>query len=341
MTSHTKFFFWYEDVNPRHPRMRGILEILHSYGIGIILAVKDLNGVIGTLRIISGLDIPIGLWPLLEEKYGYWINVLNARIFQEKIGRIINNISNWEVDISFIAIDLEPPLGIATDFLSHRVSLSDLFAFIKQNIKNFDRGTKMLSETIDTLHNMGYRVIAVAPDIPFEFDEATSRKISYLFGLPIYEVEADALSLMVYNSIISATLRIPLRTARWRMIRILTTAHKYLKKEIIPSIGAIWPGKLGNEPIYNNPEQLADDVSVLLAARFREIFIYNLEGLINRKDSETWIKKIMDAKPTKIKTSYRYEIARKVINIILKVISSVGYHILRDNKTIHQKLVFV
>ena len=60
---------------------------------------------------------------------------------------------------------------------------------------------------------------------------------------------------------------------------------------MVPSIGALWTGKLGNKPICNNLNDIAEDVVLLLGCGFNRIFVYNLEGIVNRNNPEFGSKK--------------------------------------------------
>jgi len=107
------------------------------------------------------------------------------------------------------------------------------------------------------------------------------------------------------------------------MINIPKNARKILRTKIIPSIGAIWRGKLGNEPIFQVPKQLADDISVLKYLRFKDVSIYNLEGIINRPDGDIWLETILKAKPMRISIGHRYNVLRCYIGILLRILLNI------------------
>ena len=317
--------FWYENVNERYLRKSRVLDILEEYNIGVMVAMRRMNhDTISILRTLNRRGIHTGLWPLLHDKYGYWINTCNAEQFSELIQGLLSWLEKNHIASDIIAIDVEPSLELVTMLSRKNIPLMKFISYIKRAHSRYYEGVEILNSTIDYLKGHGFRILLVMPDILVEFDTETSKRLCQIFGLPVYDIRYDLASTMTYNSIL---LKIPGFThelAIWRMTRILTNAKKIFGN-VVPSIGLIWHGKLDNEPIYSEPRQLAIDIATIKYLGFRTTIVYCLEGLIYRKNRKEWVSTTVSTQSRPPKPILRYEILRrlcgKIISSLLKILA--------------------
>ncbi len=68
------------------------------------------------------------------------------------------------------------------------------------------------------------------------------------------------------------------------------------------ALGVTAPGTGAESAIYRTPEELAAAVSVVKAAPMKRIGIYDLKGIIESKDPESWFRQIKNAPPLKPET---------------------------------------
>jgi hypothetical protein len=55
------------------------------------------------------------------------------------------------------------------------------------------------------------------------------------------------------------------------------------------SLGAVGAGALGDEPVYPDPEALADDVAIAIAAGVADLWLFDLGGVLSRGAPERWL----------------------------------------------------
>jgi hypothetical protein len=56
------------------------------------------------------------------------------------------------------------------------------------------------------------------------------------------------------------------------------------------AIGCLGPGVFSTEPIYKNIKEFENDLDDFLSWGVKNLVIFNLEGLLERKQHKTWIQ---------------------------------------------------
>ena len=103
---------WAEYMTPGELLEKSTMELLARYDVipGIAFPPGSMEG--GFEKVLgeyAGRGIQIALWPLLEDKYGYWPNERNVNEFSDYVGRICDWADSKGVSFSWLAIDMEPP----------------------------------------------------------------------------------------------------------------------------------------------------------------------------------------------------------------------------------------
>ncbi len=195
-------------------------------------------------------DFEIGVWPLFPEK-GYWISSYNVEDAKEDLFEILKGL-----DVNDIVLDLEPPKQFLDEAKKGKIY------FFKYKRKE---------EIIKLINYLSkkYNLICCIPDICLE-----SKKLLNFCGIPNLEETNVEVNVMSYSSIYQKFL--PRRAVERRLYEILRMAKKKFSNVSV-SLGLIYPGVFGNEPIYGK-EELVKDIAI--AKNFvNEIYVYELRGL--------------------------------------------------------------
>ena len=321
--------FWHEKHCPSLIAKEEITKLLLNHNIEVFISVRETNmeDDLAYAERFRDMGIDTGIWPLLRESDGYWINILNAPKFREYVESIISLIDERGIDIRYLAVDLEPPLWLFKKIRTSKSCLLDIIKYLKLCILSYYKNIDALNEAISIIRHAGIKVILTVPDFLFEFDKNLNDALSRALGIPLDEIEFDYLSTMTYNSIMAGYFKVPLKLLRYRMMIIMKKCVRMFGEGYIPSLGALGRGKLGDAPIYSRPEQIADDISIAKAAGAKRVIIYSLEGLLRKKRPQDWIIKMEKAKPRKPPVYIKYQLDKKFleihINKLLKIIGLV------------------
>ena len=296
------FRFWYEKFDPNLIIRSGVLELLKKYKVGICFASmrRNYNQELAKLgRIMNDYGLRFCLWPLLPDELGYWISTYNAENFIKELDIIFSWASKYDVKIDEIAIDLEIPINMYEKL--GRIAGRNLFLRLKTmyvfGSRVYDNGVSALGEARDIIREYGSKTLVPVIDLFLELSEYSVEKLQRAFGNPVFDIEWDAFSPMIYNSMWHGYIGIPISVLRNRMYQLLIKEKKLFGAKAGASIGVLWIGKLGNEPMYTRPEDIAIDAAIAKAAGIKDITIYNLEGVIFRNNDERFVEYPIKAKP--------------------------------------------
>lgn len=290
--------------------------MITQYNIDLILATRldRLDDNMCTLiRALIDVDGILGVWVLLDEKFGYWPNIQNARLFRATIARICEWLFGKNLEIRHIVFDLEPPIFITRSISRLRADLLHVFSYMKKCIKYHDKNILYFHEAADLVRSYGASVFVVVPDFLFEMDEKVAIEFSRILGIPVFDIGFDVISTMTYNSIIHGLFKVPYGVLRYRMYRVMRNCIEKYGAGYVPSIGAIWRGILGNEPIYSSPKEISRDVSIIKYLGINRVLVYNFEGILNRRNEGEWLGAMINTKPARPKESITYEIFRRIM----------------------------
>lgn len=327
--SNLKLRVWAEYFSPQDAIQKKTIKLLKKYNVNLSInfpptALNDNYAKMLSKYTEEGIEV--ALWVLLSDESGYWIHEQNADIFHQHLEKIFDWADKNQLCIPWIAVDLEPPY-----YLLQKIEQSPWYQTIPEilkilhenrNPKRFASATKKFRKILELIHNNKAKTLAAVSNLVAEDIVTKQKNIQDLSETPVSTVEWDVLSFMIYNSMSVGYSKgfISYRDSRWYLYDVCKDMKRKLGERAAISIGTTYIGKLGNEPYYQNPEDILPDVEAVLAAGINDIAIYNLEGILHSKKPEKWFDCVLDAMPKVPKRSFKADLFRKTLQAIDKYI---------------------
>ena len=285
------------------------IALLTRYGVEPIIAVPpDAQ----TAELAAGLgalargNVPFGLWPLMSDEDGYWPSETTATAFSRRVDDVLAFATQARATPRTIAVDLEPPLGVTRELLEGAL-LSRVGIITRELPRMYRSHRRRDRETaVAELAGLAQRLRAnnietLAAAIPPVILDLASGATFWqaLFRTPATKPGWSVLSPMLYTSMIATG--VPGGAASARAI-LFESARAFARSTPAPrasvSIGLVAPGKLGDEPHYDSPAELAADVALARAAGVDDLALFSLEGVLHRGSPEQWLDPFTRTEPS-------------------------------------------
>ncbi len=255
-------------------------------------------------------------WPLLPRKQGLYLNKQHAEDFLAYLDEIYEWADKYKHPVQALIVDIEPPNyqkgtdGAPEESKEGMPTGGSVFKDLDK--KSFEEAKPKFMAIQQKLHDHGTIAIVTALDLSV-VDLLTGMDAwQDLQGGPTMAVDWDYVSFMHFGSnnypTLHKTFGLNWDDCRWLTFRIGEIIYKKYGDKVAVSTGQTLPGE-GHGAVYNSPEELAVDFSVLRAAGIRHFGIYDLQGIMEREDPEAWFKAVREAPPQKPKKSLRAECA--------------------------------
>jgi hypothetical protein len=234
---------------------------LLNFKTAIYVAVKTRKEYESWNKRIKTKGIEVGAWPKLDEKEGYWFS---GFITKEAIDRL------KQFDGLKMKIDIEPPFpGKRIKFI--RRMFTYLLPFIIRKGKN----NKYLEQTIRGLK--GGIIISGLP-----LPGWVSRRYGDVTELG-KNMEKNFIG---YTTLTNKTLmRVYMKWFAKRALK------EYGNKSMF-ALGCTGTGIFGDENTYKSIKEFREDLKMMKEAGAKKIVIFNIEGIMERKDRKEWIEEI-------------------------------------------------
>ncbi len=211
----------------------------------------------------SSKNIQFGVWPVLSKIEGYWFSGFCGK---ESIQKLL------EYKGLDIKIDIEPPFPF--------IKFSS-FGLLKYGVKMFlfrrAKNNNFLIQTIEELAKSSQIIISGLP-----LPEFLSRK----YGDDIRK-DLGGRNFFIYKTFFSGFLgKFLERYYRW----FIRSRLKIYKERAMFAIGCTGSGILGNEPVYSDLKSFEEDLKWFSQCGVKNLVVFNLEGILMRRDSEEWMK---------------------------------------------------
>lgn len=282
------------------------LRLLERFQLEPILAFppeRDEGPYLEALATLFRAGRPFGVWPLLADRHGYWPSAENVAEFRERLQVVLQQLERVGVRPQTIAVDLEPPLQRMKPLMQGGVSAArGLWAEGRRALTPSQRLRQQ--EAAQVLHGIARHLeaqgieslAAVLPPVVLDL-AGQGTTLQALFGTPVFHPEFQVVSPMMYTTLIRHLL--PFGHAE-RARGLLYEGGKLLAERLGPgraslSLGLVSPGKLRDEPAYNDPSELAQDVAAARATGIDDLALYSLEGVLARGAPEVWLSAFTEA----------------------------------------------
>lgn len=273
------------------------LALLARYRLELVLAVRpwDLAALSDVAKALRDADVPLLVWPMLDDAQGRWMSVHNAHEFRAFALSICDLLA--ETPPRDVLFDLEPPFEraralIALAMRSHTLEGIARFAaeLKKPAVATFDAASVELARTGDEIRARGITTSAAVWPL-VALDAPAARGWQTLLGTPVDALAASHVSVMMYSSIFEGWSRgtVRRRDARALLAAATVRAAKRWGTRAGISLGCVGAGAFADEPTYRDPSELAEDVAVAHASGCDKLTLFDLGGVLARGPAEAWL----------------------------------------------------
>ncbi len=210
---------------------------------------------------VRSKKIKTGAWPTLSEEEGYWFSGFSKKEAIDKLK---------EFDGVDIKLDIEPR------FPGRGISMTKiLFKYLILNMIRKGKNNRYLKEVIRK--RRGKTIISGFP-LP--------GWITRRFG------DITELGDNMEKNFISYTTMTPRKITRMYLKMFTRKAVKKYGNKAMFGIGCVGKGIFGDEKTYENIEQFKQDVKMIVEGGAKNIVIFTIEGVMERKNREEWLREI-------------------------------------------------
>ena len=244
--------------------------------------------------------ITLVFWPLLPREQGLYLNKEHADDFYNYLDRIYAWSEKYNHPVQAMIVDIEPPNYQKGSDASPEESKQGAPSFggVLKGLskKDFNAAKPKFMAIQDKLHSHGTIAISTALDLSV-VDLVTGKDaFQDLQGGPTMAVDWDYVSFMHFGSNNYPTLHklgLNWDDCRYFSYRIGQIIYKKYGDKVAVSTGQTLPGE-GHGAIYNSADELAKDIAVLKAAGIKHFGIYDLQGIVESKNPESWFKAVRE-----------------------------------------------
>jgi hypothetical protein len=261
-------------------------RLLARHGMEVALAVRpaDLSRVGAWVELASAHGVRAAVWPMIDDAAGRWLSCANVAPFAELVREVRGRAPGVE-----LVFDLEPPLPLVRGALDgERRALRGLWSLVRATPER--RAAELAIEALCAeVAARGALTLAIVPFVLF--DGARHRGgWARLCGGPA-GLAATRVNVMLYTSLIQGYSRGALDRddARSLLLAGCEAAVTRFGPRASVSLGAVGLGALGDEPVYADPEVLAEDAAIAQAAGVRDLWLFDLGGALSRGSPERWL----------------------------------------------------
>lgn len=239
---------------------------------------RDRAGVvIGRLR---DAGVEVGLWPLLENRDGRWANVWNGARFAAFCRGLFDELDAVDLLPDELLIDLEPPIDGIKRLLDRRLP--------RRRPADPDGRGQLASLTREVSAAMPV-VATVAPFVCGRGGRGWQRAL----GTPLDGLTLERIYVMAYTSMFEGLGRgaglvradAEALLGVWGRGAVDAFGHR-----AGIAVGVVGTGALGDERTYRGAAELARDVAIARASGCGNLALFNLRGVLERRDPEAWLE---------------------------------------------------
>jgi len=244
--------------------------------------------------------ITIVFWPLLPREQGLYLNKEHADDFYNYLDQIYSWAEKYNHPVQALIVDIEPPnyqKGTDESPEANTEGAPSFGSVLKGlSIRKFNAAKPKFMAIQDKLHQHGTIAISTALDLSVVDLVTHLNAFQDLQGGPTMSVDWDYVSFMHFGSNNYPTLSklgFNWDDCRYLSYRIGQIIYQKYGDKVAVSTGQTLPGE-GHGAIYESADELAKDIEVLKAAGIKHFGIYDLQGIVESKDPESWLKAVRE-----------------------------------------------
>lgn len=288
----TPFALWSEFIE--HGEVLEQIPALEAHSISLYQNIRSEH--IGDPETGAFLDqaacqgIEVRAWLTLPEEEGYWPNEKNAGLFIEKaldLARWIRS-SGWPIE--WIVVDMEPDLQLMEALMEAaeegRWLEAAMLILGNRDPESYAASVDAYTDMVKELHEMNFKVMVVT--FPLVLDDLGDGddNVQDLLNTPVDGIPWDEVSFMVYTTIFTKFLGIPMEP--YLVYSYGLDAVRHFGERAAVDLGVVGAGGMVEGEGIEEIQELRAQVGAARAAGLERIHVYSLEGILLLEDEEAW-----------------------------------------------------
>ncbi len=259
-----------------------VVDLVTRHRLDLLLAVRpwQLAEVGDVVRRFRDRGVFVGLWPMLADDDGRWVNARSTPAFIPFADAVLD--AAPEADE--LILDLEPAKAQLEKWKEWRPTWRQT-----PSPGRYAEAREELVEATRRWHRDRRITTAVLPLLAFELrGEWVQRAV----GTPATALDVDRHSVMAYTSLIEGWSRglIDRRRAETMLSVCARLARVRFGARAALSLGTVGVGAFEDEPSYRSPVELARDVAIAISAGIDELSLFDLGGMLRRPPAHAWLE---------------------------------------------------
>ena len=263
-----------------------LLRALARRGLALFVGVEPhcVDQLPGLLEACRAQGVAVGLWPLLSNAEGRWLNDRTLVPMTAHVTRVLSVLSAPH-PVEELVLDLEPPREIVRAGTLGPKRLQWL-----TRPKQLETTRQGVGELVNRGRARGLGVsLVVAPFLLW--DPPDGDGVQALLGTPVRDIDCDRVWVMVYSSLFEGYSRGLLRRRDARALAqgFSQRAVGRFGPKAGVCLGVVGGGALGDEQPYRGPHELLEDSALVQTAGVRDVALFGLAGMLARPPLEPWL----------------------------------------------------
>ncbi len=301
---------WSELLSPEEATAPRVLSLLAEADIQLLMAIfpHTRDRARHVLQACREAGVSVGLWPMLSDEAGRWASVDNGEQYAAFVRQLLSALGDQMPDT--FAINLEPPIAEVRQILDRNPR-----ALLRRAIGREPRpeGARALVEIVDEVNARGVETLAALVP-PLGTGWALGRGFENAIGAPLSALRLSRAGPMLYTTLLTGYGRgvVRRRDATSLLAMLAEATQRQMGARATLSLGTVGTGALGDERIYDGPQDLALDVAVARAAGVDNLALFDLGGVLGRPPTAAWLRAFVDTPPAKepVRLSKRARVLR-------------------------------
>jgi hypothetical protein len=297
-----------------------VLDLLRGFDLELVMAVRPGEGP-ALARLIeraSSAGVRVAIWPMVADREGRWASAENAARFCAFAEDLVDMLDARGLTPAEVLVDLEPPFAEVRAILdspgevaaSRETSAAPLakgpralgaLHLLRRSLRSIEPAAQIFARFAQAQKARGIEISsAVVPLVLLDPEPRDSSPggvadpsalYQALLGTPADGRLWGSVSAMLYTSMIAGFSRGLLRRADVLALLAMgaRAARSRWGERAGVSLGVVGTGALGDEPVYRDPSELAQDVLATLSAGIRHLSLFDLSGVLRRPPAERWL----------------------------------------------------
>ncbi len=281
---------WSELLSYSEVAQPHVLGALASRRIELSIAIfpASLPALGRLLAEAASAQVPVSLWPMIEDEQGRWASLSTMGDFLDHVSRVEEALDRSGAPATGLLFDLEPPIGRL------RAALDRPSSLFSPPPPHSPGAPAALDRAIERLTSRGLAATAVI--WPLALADGPLCGWQRALGTPIDAPAWHAVDTMLYTSLLEGYGGRFLDRRACLSLLDLTARRAVLRwgERASLSLGVVAPGALGDERPYHSPRELSEDLAVATAAGLTDLALFDLGGVLSRPPLERWLDALVE-----------------------------------------------